>query len=327
MPPVPRITLHPPLLNSATPWATTAEELGALYKSPYTGAVTTRTCLLHGFAHNPRFHQHTLFSTSSLNTYGYSPYPLSFYLSTISTLITPPQKKPFIISITGTPSEVAECISTITTFATQNNIQLYAEINLSCPNIRGKPPPAYSAEALTEYLTLLPGHPEIKIGIKTPPYTYQAQYEALISVLTVFPTTLAFVTAVNTLGSCLHLSSPPCLEVGRSVWQPTLSSEAGTGVGGLGGEAVHWIALGNVDTIRRGLDKAGLEDVVVIGVGGVGEREGWLRMLSVGAGAVGVGTALGREGGKVFRRILEGGDEKACEGEGRGEPDGVYVET
>ena len=147
--------------------------------------------------------------------------------------------------------------------------------------------------------------------------------------LTVFPTTLAFVTAVNTLGSCLHLSSPPSLEVGKRVWQPTLSSEAGTGVGGLGGEAVHWLALGNVDTIRRALNRAGLQDVVVIGVGGVSDREGWLRMLGVGAGAVGVGTALGREGGKVFRRILEG--EKAREGEeegeGRGEPDGVYVET
>jgi dihydroorotate dehydrogenase (fumarate) len=120
-----------------------------------------------------------------------------------------------------------------------------------------------------------------------------------------FRDTISFVTATNTLGSALHLSSPPSLAVDKPpTYQPTLSSAAGTGIGGLAGEAIHYLSLGNVDTLRRGLDAVGLQDVVVIGVGGVGDTEGMRRMLSVGAGAVGVGTALGREGVDVFAKIL-----------------------
>lgn len=58
-------------------------------------------------------------------------------------------------------------------------------------------------------------------------------------------------------------------------------------------------------TIRRMLDaEEALRDVVVIGVGGVGDRDGWERMMSVGAVAVGVGTALGDKGVDVFGQIL-----------------------
>ena len=36
-------TIDPPLLNSASPWATTFEDIKALYECPFTGAVTVRT--------------------------------------------------------------------------------------------------------------------------------------------------------------------------------------------------------------------------------------------------------------------------------------------
>lgn len=75
-------------------------------------------------------------------------------------------------------------------------------------------------------------------------------------------------------------------------------------MGGLGGAAIHWLSLGNVATIRRMLSAEGMEGVAVIGVGGVADREGWERMLSVGAVAVGVGTALGDRGVRVFGDIL-----------------------
>ena len=61
----------PPLLNSASPWATTNEDLQALYDCPYTGAVTVRTSLLGGFNHDDTIHQyafltgHKTFCTSS----------------------------------------------------------------------------------------------------------------------------------------------------------------------------------------------------------------------------------------------------------------------
>ncbi|KAI5852385.1 hypothetical protein BZA05DRAFT_425600 [Tricharina praecox] len=310
----------PALLNSASPWASTSADLLSLYLSPFTGGVTTRTSLLPTpFPHDPRIHQHHLFSTSSVNTYGYSPSPLTSYLSWIREIVRgtgAPQTKPFIVSITGGADAVAAGVHEIATFAATHNLRLFAEINLSCPNIPGAPPPAYSAEGLGSYLQLLPEQMGVPVGIKLPPFTYPAQFDAVLDVVARYPAALSFITATNSLGGALHLSAPPSLSVdgGKRIWQPTLSSPAGTGVGGLAGEAIHWLAVGNVDSLRRGLDERGLGGVVVIGVGGVGDRDGMVRMLTVGAGAVGVATALGREGVEVFERILMG-DAAVGEGE------------
>ncbi|KAL2411117.1 hypothetical protein ABEF95_004264 [Exophiala dermatitidis] len=56
-----KLKIDPPLLNSACPWATTLEDIKALYDSPYTGAVTIRTSLLEGFSHDDSIHQYTFF--------------------------------------------------------------------------------------------------------------------------------------------------------------------------------------------------------------------------------------------------------------------------
>ena len=45
-----RISVSPPLINSSCAWASELHELEELYKSAYTGAVTTRTATLLGFA-------------------------------------------------------------------------------------------------------------------------------------------------------------------------------------------------------------------------------------------------------------------------------------
>ncbi|CUS09965.1 unnamed protein product [Tuber aestivum] len=309
---MPRVTFRPPLFNSASPWATTKTDLQELYNSPFTGAVTTRTSLLAPFHHNPSIHQHTLFDSpaTSLNTYGYSPHPLSFYLDAVESIITDtgkPQTKPFIISITGTPEEVAEAVTAVDDVA-RVGYNLLVELNLSCPNIPDKPPPAYSLPELNAYLDLLSGlKATLPIGLKTPPYTYDAQFQVLLSALGAHPSLVSFITSTNTLGSSLHLSPQPSLAVsggGRAVYRPTLSSPAGTGIGGLGGASIHWLSLGNVSTIRRMLDRAqGLEDIAIIGVGGVGDGDGWQRMLSVGAEGVGVATALGENGVGVFAKI------------------------
>lgn len=140
------------------------------------------------------------------------------------------------------------------------------------------------------------------IGIKTPPYTHAGQFQMLISALeasTALPggCPISFITATNTLGSCLLLD-----EIGGDA--------IGSGIGGMAGDALHPLALGNVRTIRRMLDASvcvELRDVAVIGIGGVKDHHGAARMKSVGACAVGVGTALGREGLAVFEKIGNGG--------------------
>ena len=52
------------------------------------------------------------------------------------------------------------------------------EINLSCPNIPGKPPIAYDFEGMTEYLATVfakPPPPGVAVGVKTTPYFYEQQ--------------------------------------------------------------------------------------------------------------------------------------------------------
>jgi len=213
-----KLEIYPPLLNSSSPWATTVEDLAELYASEYTGAVTTRTSLLEGFNHDDSIHQHIFFpagqsavnpsapksdasalpkfiagesSTSSLNTYGYSPHTLSEYLGFINEIVgqrhlgtSTVRKKPFIISVTGTPDEIAMSYALLANASEMDeDLRLAMEVNLSCPNIDGKPPPAYDEGMLGEFLEAIAdskstyrgrmdGDSVPRVGIKLPPYTW-----------------------------------------------------------------------------------------------------------------------------------------------------------
>tara|TARA_R110002003_G_scaffold198_25_gene15594 strand:+ start:3248 stop:4315 length:1068 start_codon:yes stop_codon:yes gene_type:complete len=344
------LTISPPLLNSSNPWCTSLEQLQELYNTPYTGAVTTRTSLIKGFPHDSSVHQYTFFDpkdlaasqpnvdqagtlsqTGSLNTVGYSPTPLKEYLGYIKTisdglhdLKDGEHYKPFIVSVTGTADEVVECYKMISAHQKHVRMALAMEVNLSCPNIVGKPPPAYSSTALLSYLTALKaeigsqlepleqshphtGHVHVPIGIKTPPYTYHDQYQAMIDALLEsakaqpkhLPCPVSFITATNTLGSSLLLSRTP-----DSTFAHTIESANETGIGGLAGTPLHPLALGNVYTIKGLLfQHDALSGIQIIGVGGVEDIHGFHRMRAVGAAAVGVGTTLGRKGVKVFEEI------------------------
>ncbi|KAK5679157.1 dihydroorotate dehydrogenase [Elasticomyces elasticus] len=330
---MPLPSIDPPLINSSNPWASTLEHLQQLFDCPYTGAVTTRTSLLHGFEHDSTIHQHTFFSphdhslkpknandghvpavySASLNTLGYSPIPLSNYIAMISTFSDHPfssddrrPSKPFIISVTGSADAVRECYRKIRKAQVWIKNPLCMEINLSCPNIPEKPPPAYSGSSLAEYLTVLAeemktaGERRVAVGIKTPPYTYHDQFQTLIDALLASCNPICpidFITAVNTLGSSLVLA-----DIDGS---PAISSATGAGIGGTAGSPLHPLALGNVRTIRSMLDQhEQLKCIDIIGTGGVSDKAGFDRMRSVGAKVVGIGTALGREGVDVFEKIL-----------------------
>ncbi|KAJ4352876.1 dihydroorotate dehydrogenase [Ascochyta clinopodiicola] len=245
--------------------------------------------------------------------------------------------KPVIVSVTGSVEEVVSCYKLITSSQKDVRMVLAMEVNLSCPNIPGKPPPAYDSASLLTYLKALKteisrqisedgtsshphaGHTHVPIGIKTPPYTYQDQYSGLVNALREsahaepqhLPCPISFITATNTLGSSLLLT--PQLENSsdgkhsHEVFHRALESAAGTGIGGLAGAPLHPLALGNVYTIKGLLFQyKELEEIQIIGVGGVEDAAGYKRMRAVGAAAVGVGTALGRKGVKVFEEIRRG---------------------
>lgn len=346
-----RLNFDPPLLNSANAWSTTKKDLEALYRCPHTGAITTRTALADGFKHDDASHQYCFFEPtdhssrghstdttgahrtphqddtpldpiSSLNTLGYSPFSVHEYLEIIKDILLSLQlgdrpSKPIIISVAGSPAEILDHYHSISHLQLSLNrehsihARFLMEINLSCPNIAGKPPPAYSRDGLLRYLVPLVdadpgGWGTIEVGIKTPPYTYQTQFDELISALLESSKgrcPISFITATNTLGTSLVFS-------GSLV--PALNSSNGTGIGGLAGSALHPLALGNVATIRRMLDAHELlQHIEIIGVGGVGDAASYERMRTVGAAAVGVGTMLGVEGVAIFERIRKEVDGKA----------------
>ena len=341
------LEFEPPLLNSANPWATSKEDLQALYDCPYTGALTTRTSTTDGFDHDDTIHQYCFFrdqehepkhqsihrhlpssakSVSSLNTLGYSPLSTKLYLRMVYDIILQSKTdipKPVIFSVTGTPKDILMHYNWIDFCQAQlrreksTQTRLFMEINLSCPNIAGKPPPAYSKAELGEYLFELSKRAgSVEVGIKTPPYTYQTQFDEVISALLESAQNqehkscpISFITATNTLGNCLVLSEAP--PDGLPTVTPAINSTTGTGIGGLAGSALHPLALGNVATLRRMLNAhKELEAIDIIGVGGVSDVAGYKRMEAAGASAVAIGTALGVEGTTIFEKIWKGLENK-----------------
>lgn len=261
------LNFAPPLLNSATPWATTRGDIQSLYDCQYTGAVTIRTCTTKGYPHDAKKNQFCFIDTehsvvdhsadqgqarpacggaecvSSINTLVYSPIPFVEYLDIVRGILATDQtatKKPIIFSVAGSISEIRSCYSHIHRLGSDTKSRLLMEINLACPNVAGKPPPAYSEKELHAYLQALaaeaievqrssqadksardngPLSPEV--GIKLPPYTYRDQFIATISALrAVEPCPITFITTTNTLGSCLVLSES---------LDPALNSETGAG--------------------------------------------------------------------------------------------------
>jgi len=360
------LDFYPLLLNSASPWATTKEELQALFRCPFTGAVTTRTTLLSGWTEDPSTHNCIYFdarsgttmderspnANSTLNGRGYSPIPLGEYLTMIEEIVSEsrgprnpqvlqpgddggpdvgklslagtafhamqrpatasqlnPQlggqdravvgekkEKPFIISVTGTADEVVECYELICQAVARTNMSLYMEINLSCPNISNRPPPAYSGLALQEYLfaihrasmTRRESTIKVPIGLKLSPFTYDDQFTTFIDAL--FATTggglnspITFITATNTLGKCLILKEGDDVATVETSYIPALITPSRSGIGGVSGSALHPLALGNIRTLRDMLDNHNeLKTIDIIGAGGVSDYPSYGRMKSVG---------------------------------------------
>ena len=192
------------------------------------------------------------------------------------------------------------------------------ELNTSCPNIRGKPPPAYSFASLLPILEVLAqayrADRTLTIGLKLAPYVASFQFEEVVKCVASFSYDLedgdrvnpfAFFTCTNTVGNSLFFAH-----------QTTPSSAVGDGadgyalgpvLGGLAGEPIHALSLGNVFSFAKLLESHGdkaMRGIKLIGVGGVVDKQGMERMRKVGAVVVGCATLLGRDGVKGFEKLV-----------------------
>ncbi|KAF9652046.1 FMN-linked oxidoreductase [Thelephora ganbajun] len=322
-----RIRIEPSIINTSCAWASELAQLEDLYKSPYTGAVTTRTATLGGFAEDSS-HAVVFGSTSAstLNSYGYSPHPLSSYIKwTHAILSRDTQSKPLIISITSnSASELVQMVEDVQKLRQRLGdsvkdipSRVAIELNTSCPNIRGKPPPAYSFTTLLPILGVLTRayrtDRTLTIGLKLAPYVASFQFEEVVKSIATSSYDLedgnranpfAFLTCTNTVGNSLLFvhQTTSSLAIGNGADMYAL----GPVLGGLAGEPIHALSLGNVFSFARLLenheDKA-VRMIKLIGVGGVVDKQGVERMRKVGAAVVGCATLLGREGVKGFEKL------------------------
>ena len=131
---------------------------------------------------------------------------------------------------------------------------LAVELNTSCPNIPGHPPPSYDLPTLVPLLRVFAdayrSDPTLVLGLKLAPYVYRAQMEAVVEAIADLTdeqgggNPIAFLTCTNTLGGCVMFADQAKTPEGL-VSQNTNSAMAlPTTFGGLAGEPLHCLSLG-----------------------------------------------------------------------------------
>ncbi len=267
------------LMNAAGALCVTRDELEALGRSR-SGAIVTKS-MTPAFRRgnpDPRYHS---FPGGSINSMGLPNLGSPAYAALLPGLRR--FGKPVIASIAGlSPDDFLEAAQVIT--AVRPDL---IEVNLSCPNIPGKPQIGYDAAASRALLLRLKEIVTVPMGVKLPPYFDPVHQEATADMLR--EVGVAFVSVINSVGNGLVVDP----ERECAVIKPK------GGFGGLGGPMVKPVALANVRAFWKLFDGR----MPIIGAGGVVSGLDVFEHGLCGASAVQIGTALVDEGVGVFQRI------------------------
>lgn len=268
-------------MNASGALCVTAQELDALGRSR-AGAIVTKSMTLEPRTGNPE-PRYASFATGSINSMGLPNLGYRAYAELIPTLRG--FGKPVIASVAGLCEDdflkIAETID-----ASGPDL---VEVNLSCPNIPGKPQIGYDAEASERLLARLRKIVTRPMGVKLPPYFDPAHQEAMAKVIE--RTGADFLSLINSVGNGLVVDPErECVVI-----------KPKGGFGGLGGPLIKPVALANV----RAFWKLFQGRLPIIGTGGIVTGRDAFEHFLCGASAVQVGTALVEEGVGVFARLEE----------------------
>ena len=161
------------------------------------------------------------------------------------------------------------------------------EVNLSCPNIQGKPQIGYDAEASESLLLQIRDLVSIPMGVKLPPFFDPVHHEKMAEVLD--KSGVSFISVINSVGNGLVVDP----------YQESVVIKPKGGFGGLGGRIIKPVALANVRAFWKLLG----ERISIIGVGGIETGVDVFEHVLCGASAVQIGTALVEEDVGVFERL------------------------
>ncbi|MEH0007918.1 MAG: dihydroorotate oxidase [Flavobacteriales bacterium] len=273
-----QIPLRNCLYNASGARCTTGAELDAL-AGAHTGAVLAKSTTVAYRKGNPEPRYRDI-PFGSINSMGLPNLGVDFYLNYAEGFSG---EKPLFLSVAGlTSAENCALLKRI-----QNAAGVTAvELNLSCPNIPGKPQTGYDFEQTERLLQSVFEFYDKPLGVKLPPYFDRAHFDQMAAVLNRFP--LAFVTCINSMGNGLHID----------VRRETPSLKPKGGFGGIGGLYAKPTALANVNRFYKLLD-----DIPIIGCGGVQTGTDVFEHILCGARAVQVGTCLMKEGTSCFTRL------------------------
>jgi dihydroorotate dehydrogenase (fumarate) len=160
-------------------------------------------------------------------------------------------------ALATTSQDQAQSDSEATT--TPANSVLAVELNTSCPNIPGHPPPAYDITTLTQLLLVLASSyqsdPTQIIGLKLAPFVHRGQMEDIVEAISGLTddqgrNPIAFLTCTNTLGGCVMFADQVKRTVGDAKPRDDVDGDRKvkmalpTTFGGLAGEPLHFLSLG-----------------------------------------------------------------------------------
>lgn len=296
------------IYNASGPKCTHLTELISLAQCPYTAATLTKSTTLlprEGNPH-PRYWESDISSVNkaidmTINSTGLANVGYQAYGEYAQAIKEINARKPYIVSMAGL--SMADNLTMIKYYNDLvfdkgiNNIDAI-ELNLSCPNVIGKPQIGYDMDVTEDILrriyddsnsSLLSSLSYIPIGLKMPPYFDQIHISNMADLLNQFP--ICSVTCINSLGNGLVID--PIREC------PVIKPK--NGLGGIGGEIVLPFALSNVYQFRNSLS----DHIDVIGCGGISTGSHAFQHLLVGATMIQVGSAYMRNDISCFQSITQ----------------------
>ena len=275
-----------PLMNASGVHCMTTQELDELAHSE-AGAFITKSCTINERKGNPepRYFDVPL---GSINSMGLPNLGFSYYLEYVLAYekVQENQNQPLFFSIAGmSVQENLEMLEKIE----KSGFNGITELNLSCPNVPGKPQLAYDFEATYETLKEVFSIFSKPLGIKLPPYFDFAHFDQMADILNQFP--LTYVNAINSVGNGLYIDTE----------QEAVVIKPKEGFGGIGGEYIKPTALANVRAFYTRLKT----EIQIIGTGGIRTGQDAFEHLLCGASMLQIGTELHKEGPEIFSRIIK----------------------
>ncbi|TKB64231.1 MAG: dihydroorotate oxidase [Nitrospira sp.] len=273
------VTFPSCFMNASGALCVTRDELEALGKSG-AGAIVTKSMTIESRQGNPTPRYYG-FPGGSINSMGLPNLGYRAYAEFIPYLKR--FGKPVIASVAGLGEEDFPTIAEAINAAKPDLI----EVNLSCPNIPGKPQIGYDPETSERVLKKVRPLITVPMGVKLPPYFDPAHHEAMGKVLG--RCGVDFLNMINSVGNGLVVDP----EREAVVIKPK------GGFGGLGGRLIKPVALANVRAFYKLFDGK----MPIIGTGGIVEGMDVFEHFLCGASAVQIGTVLVEEGLDVFGRL------------------------